>query len=120
MEHFEEHTAEAIGFALDETRQFIEPELQADDFSPNPEESEGTLTDDPVRVYLREMGSVSLLTRQAEVELARRMERGTLRIQKALSRSPVIRRNILAKYEEVRQSQLPLEDFVDIRGEDEA
>src|SRR4051812_23568358 len=118
MEHFEEHTAEAIGFALDETRQFIEPELQADDLQTTPEESEGTLTDDPVRVYLREMGSVSLLTRQAEVELARRIERGTFRIQKALSRSPVIRRYILDKYEDLRQSKLSLEDLVDIRGED--
>ena len=46
--------------------------------------------DDPVRVYLREMGSVSLLTRQGEVELARRMERGKRRVRKVLSRSRLV------------------------------
>ena len=48
---------------------------------------ESIYTDDPVRVYLREMGAVPLLTREGEVDLARRMERGKLRMQKAISRS---------------------------------
>ena len=49
-------------------------------------------TDDPVRMYLREMGSVPLLTREGEVTLARKMERGKVRMQKAISRSPLITR----------------------------
>ena len=51
---------------------------------------ESIYTDDPVRVYLREMGAVPLLTREGEVDLARRMERGKLRMQKAISRSALV------------------------------
>ncbi len=47
-------------------------------------------TDDPVRVYLREMGAVQLLTRKGEVNLARRMERGKNQVYRALSRSPIV------------------------------
>src|SRR5918912_1051650 len=46
-------------------------------------------TNDPVRLYLREMGIVPLLTREGEVAIAKRIERGKLRAQKAISRSPV-------------------------------
>ena len=66
-----------------------------------PEES--VYTDDPVRVYLREMGSVSLLSRQGEVDLARRMERGTRRVRKVLSRSPIVQKAVTELYEQVRQ-----------------
>ena len=51
---------------------------------------ESIYTDDPVRVYLREMGAVPLLTREGEVDLARRMERGKFRMQKAISRSALV------------------------------
>ena len=47
-------------------------------------------TNDPVRMYLREMGSVPLLTREGEVELAKRIERGQTAVRKALSRSPLV------------------------------
>jgi RNA polymerase primary sigma factor len=53
-------------------------------------------TGDPVRIYLREMGMVSLLTREGEVDIAKRIERGQLRVLKALSRSPIIIREIIA------------------------
>ena len=46
-------------------------------------------TNDPVRLYLREMGVVPLLTREGEVAIAKRIERGKIRMQKAISRSPV-------------------------------
>src|SRR5213594_2145396 len=53
--------------------------------------SAGTLekTNDPVRLYLREMGVVPLLTREGEVAIAKRIERGQLRTQKAIARSPI-------------------------------
>jgi RNA polymerase primary sigma factor len=53
-------------------------------------------TNDPVRMYLREMGTVPLLTREGEVEIAKRIERGQNRVLKALSRSPIVIRELLA------------------------
>ena len=47
-------------------------------------------TNDPVRMYLREMGTVPLLTREGEVEIAKRIERGQLNVLKTLSRSPIV------------------------------
>ena len=57
----------------------------------------GTLekTNDPVRMYLREMGTVPLLTREGEVEIAKRIERGQNRVMKAISRSPIVIREIV-------------------------
>jgi RNA polymerase primary sigma factor len=52
-------------------------------------------TNDPVRMYLREMGSVPLLTRQGEVEIAKRIERGQIKILKALTRSKFVTEEIL-------------------------
>ncbi len=52
-------------------------------------------TNDPVRMYLREMGTVPLLTREGEIELAKRIERGQTAVRKALSRSALVIREIL-------------------------
>jgi RNA polymerase primary sigma factor len=60
-------------------------------------------TNDPVRMYLREMGTVPLLTREGEVEIAKRIERGQLRMLKAVSRSPIIIREILALGEDLEK-----------------
>ena len=54
-------------------------------------------TNDPVRMYLREMGTVPLLTRDGEVEIAKRIERGQLTVLKVLSRAPVIVREIISR-----------------------
>ncbi len=77
-------------------------------------------TDDPVRVYLREMGSVRLLNRQGEIELAKRMERGKLRMRKPLSRSPLVWQTVLALSDAVREGTVRLADYVEIGGVDEA
>src|SRR3569832_2424166 len=76
---------------FDEDGAFFHPEEvhEGDDAPAHPVE-ESIYTDAPVRVYLREMGAVPLLTREGEVNLARRMERGKLRMQKALSRSALV------------------------------
>jgi len=55
----------------------------------------GEKTNDPVRMYLREMGTVPLLTREGEIELAKRIERGQASVRKALSRSPLVIREVL-------------------------
>jgi RNA polymerase primary sigma factor len=62
----------------------------------------GEKTNDPVRMYLREMGSVALLTREGEVEIAKRIERGQNAVLKALSRSPLILQSIMALGEDLR------------------
>ncbi|MBV9306519.1 MAG: RNA polymerase sigma factor RpoD, partial [Acidobacteriaceae bacterium] len=82
---------EPIGLPFDEDANFFHPEeVQDEEFHGAQQVEESIYTDDPVRVYLREMGSVPLLTREGEVTLARKMERGKLRMQKAISRSPLI------------------------------
>src|SRR3954468_2580013 len=86
------------------------------DFSVQPEES--NLTDDPVRVYLREMGSVPLLTRQGEVTLAQKMERGQRRMQKALSRSPLIQTLVAGFAERLCHGREELDRYVDLRPAD--
>src|SRR5580704_5661424 len=97
----------------------IEP-MESDDSTPEAIEEPAVYTDDPVRVYLREMGSVSLLNRQAEVMLARRMERGNVRLQKALSRSPLVRQMALALYEDIRSAKAAAEDVLNLSSPDEA
>ncbi len=52
-------------------------------------------TNDPVRLYLREMGVVPLLTREGEVAIAKRIERGQLKTQKAIARSPIAVKELL-------------------------
>ncbi len=69
-------------------------------------------TNDPVRMYLREMGSVPLLTREGEVELAKRIERGQTAVRKALSRSPLVIREILALPETLRGDPGAIRDIL--------
>ena len=89
------------------------------------EESEfdfGTLnldkTNDPVRLYLREMGTVPLLSREGEVEIAKRVEHGQRVILKALSRSPLVVREILNIGDQLRKKQISIRDVVSF-NEDE-
>src|SRR5262249_39355310 len=63
-------------------------------------------TTDPVRLYLREMGTVPLLTRQGEIEIAKRFERGHLRVLKAISRSPIVIQEVLAIGAEIEAGRL--------------
>jgi RNA polymerase primary sigma factor len=74
----------------------------------------GTLekTNDPVRMYLREMGTVPLLTREGEVEIAKRIERGQLRVLKAISRSPIVIREITALGEDLKRGVRNVKEVV--------
>ena len=69
-------------------------------------------TNDPVRLYLREMAVVPLLTRDGEVSIARRMERGRQRVLKAISRSPVCLEEILQMGERLRRGELHIREVV--------
>ncbi|MBS1813444.1 MAG: RNA polymerase sigma factor RpoD [Acidobacteria bacterium] len=69
-------------------------------------------TNDPVRMYLREMGTVPLLTREGEVEIAKRIERGQMRVMKAISRSPIVVREIIALGEDLRRGVRNIKEVV--------
>ena len=71
---------------LDESEELLDLELPA---------GVGEKVNDPVRMYLREMGTVPLLTREGEVEIARRIERGQNTVLKSLSRAPLVIQEIL-------------------------
>jgi RNA polymerase primary sigma factor len=69
-------------------------------------------TNDPVRIYLREMGTVPLLTREGEVDIAKRIEHGQLRTLKALSRSPIVIRQILAIGDDLKRGIRSIKEIV--------
>src|SRR3977135_1867871 len=69
-------------------------------------------TNDPVRMYLREMGTVPLLTREGEIELAKRIERGQRGVNKALSRSALVVREIIQLAEEIRNGTVLVRDIL--------
>ena len=73
---------------------------------------------DPVRVYLREMGMVPLLTRELEVVLAKRMERGKMRVRKAISRSPLILKELIATGRELRIGGRHIKEVVHFEEEE--
>jgi RNA polymerase primary sigma factor len=73
---------------------------------------------DPVRTYLREMGVVPLLTREREVSIAKRMERGQLLVLKTISRSPIVLNALMAVGAELRNGTRPIKEVVHIDDED--
>ena len=72
----------------------------------------GEKINDPVRTYLREMGTVPLLSREGETEIARRIERGQHTVMKALSRSPLVIQEILDLADEVQRGTTPAREVV--------
>jgi RNA polymerase primary sigma factor len=77
-------------------------------------------TNDPVRMYLREMGTVPLLTREGEVEIARRIERGEKNIVKALSRSKFVINQLLEYARRIRAKEIRVEDLIIVDDEEES
>jgi RNA polymerase primary sigma factor len=69
-------------------------------------------TNDPVRMYLREMGTVPLLTREGEVEIAKRIERGKLAVIKSISRTPTIARLIMQMGDALRNDERSIRELV--------
>src|SRR4030095_3299701 len=69
-------------------------------------------TNDPVRMYLREMGTVPLLTREGEVAIAKRIERGKLAVIKSISRTPTIAKHILIMGDHVPTAARTIRELV--------
>jgi RNA polymerase primary sigma factor len=119
VDHFEHQflgdSHEPLGLPFDEEANFFHPEeVHDEDFHGGQQVEESIYTDDPVRVYLREMGAVPLLTREGEVDLARRMERGKLRMQKAVSRSAVVQLMVVELAEQIKREAEELDNIVDL------
>src|SRR5207237_357356 len=74
----------------------------------------GTLdkTNDPVRMYLREMGTVPLLTREGEVEIAKRIERGKKAVMRVIARTPMASHEMARLAERLRAGEISVRDVV--------
>ncbi len=76
-------------------------------------DSEFGRTTDPVRMYMREMGSVELLTREGEIEIAKRIEEGLKHMIHAISACPMTVQQILDMAERIAKDELKIDDLVD-------
>jgi len=75
-------------------------------------------TNDPVRMYLREMGTVPLLTREGEVEIARRIERGKLAVIKSISRTPLISKKVIELGDQLHTGDRTIRELVIFNDEE--
>jgi len=76
-------------------------------------DSEFGRTTDPVRMYMREMGTVELLTREGEIEIAKRIEGGLMAMMEAISASPATIAEILKMSQEIREGKVVINTIVD-------
>ncbi len=90
-----------------------DPEDEAE-LEEKPEASEGGRTDDPVRMYLREMGTVELLSREGEIEIAKRIEAGREMLLGAICESPLTIQAIVRWRDALNEDQMLLRDIIDI------
>jgi RNA polymerase primary sigma factor len=112
-------TFSSAGIEVVDSEKTFREEKQLDRTGEGAEEIEldltpGTLdkTNDPVRMYLREMGTVPLLTREGEVEIAKRIERGKLAVIKSISRTPTIARAIMTMGDELKSDERGVRELV--------
>jgi RNA polymerase primary sigma factor len=91
-----------------------EPAQEERDMTP------GTLemTNDPVRMYMREMGTVPLLTREGEVAIAKRLERGQRLVLKSISRSPIVLKEMLAIGADLRNDAQSIKKIIQLDDEE--
>jgi RNA polymerase primary sigma factor len=106
--------AEAADFGAVEPKEKLPTEDSELDLTP------GTLekTNDPVRLYLREMGAVPLLTRESEVVIAKRFERGHLLVLKTITRAPLILKELLQVGEDLRNDSRSIKEIIQFDDEE--
>ncbi len=101
----------------EETEDAAAPEPAADGetrVSGNLDDDDIGRTDDPVRMYLREMGSVELLSREGEIAIAKRIEAGREMMIGAICESPLTIRAIIGWHDALREGQMLLRDIIDL------
>jgi RNA polymerase primary sigma factor len=103
---------------VDSEQKFREEKAEGDDIELDL--TPGTLdkTNDPVRMYLREMGTVPLLTREGEVEIAKRIERGKLAVIKSITRTPTVAQKIIAMGDGLKAGQRTIRELVIFNDEE--
>jgi RNA polymerase primary sigma factor len=118
---YENAAAAKAARPLAEPAETLEPESKPD----IAEESEldltpgtGEKTNDPVRTYLREMGTVPLLNRQGEVTIAKRIERGQNLVLKTITRSPIVLKELLSIGEDLRKGTRSIKEIVQFDDEE--
>src|SRR5262249_47287523 len=96
----------------------LEPELDEEELDLGLTPDVLDKTSDPVRLYLREMGTVPLLNPQGEIEIAKRFERGHFRVFKAISRCPIIIREVIAMGADLESGVRSIKELVIFDEED--
>ncbi len=116
---FEDLAAARAAGSAPETGETLEAEVKEEHASEQEVEVELDLTpgvfdktNDPVRIYLREMGLVPLLTREGEVALAKRIERGRLVVLKTITRSPIVIKELLEVLKSLREGTRSIKEIV--------
>ncbi|MEP6902005.1 MAG: RNA polymerase sigma factor RpoD [Actinomycetota bacterium] len=99
---------------LEQAASLVDDEAEVDEDDLDLDLSAGTLdkSNDPVRLYLREMGIVPLLTREGEVTIAQRIERGQIKTQKSISRSPIAVERLIKLGEELVKGKASIRETV--------
>ncbi len=105
---------DAVASASDETEESLDDDVELDLSAGELEKGS-----DPVRLYLREMGTVPLLTRESEVSIAKRIERGQRKARKSLSRSPIAIEEMLRIGEELEAGKLNIREVVNFSDQAE-
>ena len=110
---------------IDSDQKYLRDEKTIDRTAEGAEEIELDLTpgaldktNDPVRMYLREMGTVPLLTREGEVEIARRIERGKLAVIRSISRTPLVAKKVIQLGENLRSGNRTVRELVIFNDEE--
>ena len=106
--------AEATDFGAVKPKEQFPTEDSELDLTPGTAEK----TSDPVRLYLREMGIVPLLTRESEVVIAKRFERGHLLVLKTITRTPLILKELLHVGEDLRNGSRSIKEIVQLDDEE--
>jgi RNA polymerase primary sigma factor len=107
--------AAALGAAEEEPQQTVLAEDEADEIRPVPEEALTPLPakgEDPVRLYLKEIGKVPLLTAQQEVQIGRRIEVGQVALRRALAGIPFAVRALLDVGDRLRRNEIAADDVI--------
>ena len=102
-----------------ETSPEQEPFVEGEALAVEDEEDFLGRTNDPVKLYLREMGAVSLLTREGEVQIAKRIERGQKKVAQVMLRSPITVQEVISLGEQLRRGKVKVKDVIrDLDDED--